>query len=167
MIKIKFERNEPIRCLIFWNPQNQLILKVPSNWALLNRDGKSDIFVVYSFFLFIEFTGVTLVKKIIQVSGAQSHNTSRAHCIVCSPPQVKFLSVTIYLPYTLLRSPPLPIPSGGHHTVVSVHEFFLSFFLFLPSPSTPSLNLTTCLHIVKYTFPSLKWSFVLRRFLAP
>ena len=39
---------------------------------------------------------VTLVNKIIQVSGVQFDNTSSAHCVVCSPPQVKSPSVTIY-----------------------------------------------------------------------
>ena len=46
------------------------------------------------FFLFTEFVGVTVVNKIILASGAQFYNTSFVHCIVCSPPQVKSLSVT-------------------------------------------------------------------------
>ena len=46
---------------------------------------------------------MTLVNKIIQVSGAQLYNTSSVHCVVCSPPQVRLLSITIYLPYTLLH----------------------------------------------------------------
>ena len=48
------------------------------------------------FFLFFGFIGVTLANKIIQVSGAQFHNTSSVHCMACSPPQVKSPSVTIY-----------------------------------------------------------------------
>ena len=44
----------------------------------------------YKFF-FIEFIGVTLVNKIIQVSGAQFHNASCVQCIVFNPPsQVSF-----------------------------------------------------------------------------
>ena len=45
-----------------------------------------------SFFLlvFIEFIGVRLVDKIIQVSGLQLYNTSPVYCIVCSLIQVSF-----------------------------------------------------------------------------
>ena len=32
--------------------------------------------IIRAFFLFIEFIGMTLVNKIIQVSGTQFHNTS-------------------------------------------------------------------------------------------
>ena len=35
---------------------------------------------------FIEFIGMTLVNKIIQVSGIQLCITSSVYCIVCSPP---------------------------------------------------------------------------------
>ena len=52
------------------------------------------------FFIFIELIEVTLVKKIIEVSGAQFHDTSSGHCIVCSPPPVKSPSITLH--------PPLP-----------------------------------------------------------
>ena len=51
---------------------------------------------IYLFFFFIEFIRVALVNTITQVPGAQFHNTSSVHCIVCSLPQVKSLSVTIY-----------------------------------------------------------------------
>ena len=77
----------------------------------------SEYFILFS--IFIDCIGVTLVNEIIQVSGAQFCNTLSVHCVVCSPPQVRSPSVTIYSP-----SPPLPPPSplpGNHHTVVCVH----------------------------------------------
>ena len=52
------------------------------------------------FFLFIEFIRMTMFNKIIQISGAQFHSPSSVvHCIVCSPPQVKSPSITIYPPH--------------------------------------------------------------------
>ena len=90
------------------------------------------------FYFLIEFMGVTLVNKIRQLSGAHFHNTSSVHCIVCSPPQVKSPTITIYPPHTLLH---LPSTLGNHHTAVRVHEFlfFLKFFAqsLHPLPSHP------------------------------
>ena len=54
-------------------------------------------------FLFVAFSGMAIIKKIIQVSGAQFYNMSSLHCIVCSPSQVKSLPITIYTPYFLLH----------------------------------------------------------------
>ena len=51
-------------------------------------------FSSHFFFLFIEFIGVTLVNKIIQVSGTRFHNTSSVHCIVCSPPKSSLLPLS-------------------------------------------------------------------------
>ena len=42
---------------------------------------------------------MTLVIKIIQVSGVQFYNMSSLYCIVCSPPQVKFPSITNHFPF--------------------------------------------------------------------
>ena len=67
------------------------------------------------FFLFIEFIGVILVNKIIQVSGAQFHNTSSVPCIVCSPPQLTSPSITFYPHYTLFHHLPPPFPSNPTH----------------------------------------------------
>ena len=78
---------------------------------------------------------MTLVNKIIQLSGAQFYNLSGVHCIVCSPPQVKSLSTTIYPLFTLLQLRP-PTSRSNHHTVVCVHEFF-SFLLFSSIPPPP------------------------------
>ena len=64
---------------------------------------RHSIIRVAFFVVFIEFIGVILVNKIIKVSGAR--------CIMCLPPQVKFLSITTYPPYTLpppLTAQPLP-----------------------------------------------------------
>ena len=43
-----------------------------------------DIYFIFYFyfFLFIEFIGVTLINKIIQVSGTQFLNTTSVHCII-------------------------------------------------------------------------------------
>ena len=56
-------------------------------------------------YFFIEFIGVTLVNKIIQVSDVQVYNASSVYCIVCSPPKSSphsspFVPLTLsYLPY--------------------------------------------------------------------
>ena len=63
---------------------------------------------LFLFFL-IEFIGVTLLNKIIQVSDIQFYDLSSIHCIGCSPPHVKFPSVTVGHSFTLcsLHPPPL------------------------------------------------------------
>ena len=71
----------------------------------------------------------------IQVSGAQLHNTPSAHCVVCSPP-IKSPPITTYPSYTLLCLRP-PSPSSNHHTVVHAHKFFLCF-LNLSTPWPPT-----------------------------
>ena len=67
--------------------------------------------IFFQFFIFIEFIGVALVSKIIQVSVVQLHNTSSVYCTVQSPPQFTSSSVTIYFPRysssTSLHSPSL------------------------------------------------------------
>ena len=66
---------------------------------------KDKLFLKENFF--VEFIGVTLVNKIIQVSSVQFSNTSSVYYIVCSTPKVKFLSLTIIpLCPLLLYSPP-------------------------------------------------------------
>ena len=90
---------------------------------------------LFLFFFLIEFIGVILVNKLIQVSGAQFYNTASEHCVVCSPlppAQVKSQPITIYLSSTFLYLRP---HLGDHHTVVHVHEFFP--FSLLLNPSTP------------------------------
>ena len=68
--------------------------------------------------------------QIIEVSGAQLYSTSFVHCIVCSPCQVKSVSITIYPPFTLLHRPPSLLPPSNHHSIVHIHAFLLSFFPF-------------------------------------
>ena len=87
-------------------------------------------------FLSIEFIRVTLVSKIIKVSGAQFYNPSSVHYILCLPPQDKSPSITIYPPIHVSSSPN-PNPLGSHHPVVCVHEFFSSFLLISPRPCNP------------------------------
>ena len=57
------------------------------------------------------FIGVTLVIKIIELSGVQFYNESSVYCIVCSPPKVKYPSDTIYplLPSSTSPTPRLPL----------------------------------------------------------
>ena len=55
------------------------------------------------------------------------YNTSSSYYTVCSPPQVKSPSTTIYAPFTLFYLPPSPFATGIHHILVCVHK---SFFLF-------------------------------------
>ena len=49
-------------------------------------------------------------------------------CIVlCSPPQVMCLSITTYpLPLYSLLLPPLPFPSGTHHTTTTLIYYLSS-----------------------------------------
>ena len=79
------------------------------------------------YLLLIEFIGVALINKIMLVSGTHFYNTPSVYCTVCSPPQVKSPSITIYPPFTLSYLPPHPFPSGDQHTVCvqeSSHFFF-------------------------------------------
>ena len=46
---------------------------------------------------FIEFIGVALVNKIIQVSGIQFYNTSSVYCLVCSPRKSSLLPPPFFL----------------------------------------------------------------------
>lgn len=111
---------------------------------LLVLERKEDIPVTAKsqlFFLVIELIGVPLVNTILQVSGTQLHNTSLAHCIVCSHPKSSF-HPSPCIPKTLLYFPPPPTP-GNHHAVVCVHElFFFLFYSFFSQPPypTPSPN---------------------------
>ena len=54
---------------------------------LSQGEERLNVYICDYFFLFIEFIGVTLVNKVIQVAGAQFHNTSSVPCTVCSPPK--------------------------------------------------------------------------------
>ena len=84
-------------------------------------------------FLLIEFIGVTLVNKIILVSGVQFYHTSSVHRTVCSPLQVQCPSTTIYPPLLSPTSSHPPFPFGSHHTIVCVYDFLVLFYL-VPSP---------------------------------
>ena len=102
-----------------------------------SREGECGLFY-FPFLVFIECIGMTLGNKIIQVSGAKFYPTSSVHHTVCSPPQVKSPSITLYPSIPSSTSPHLPPPSN-HYTLVCVHEGFFYYFLFNPSsPTTPS-----------------------------
>ncbi|KAF6125190.1 hypothetical protein HJG60_009715 [Phyllostomus discolor] len=87
----------------------------------------------FMFFLFIEFIGVTLVNKMIQVSGAQFHSTSSVHCVVCSPPQVRSPSITIHPP-KLSSTSPWP-PSPWQSPRLSMNSFFFCSSTAPPPPT--------------------------------
>ena len=76
-------------------------LNVTKCYKKCNKGCQSTVFLI--FFLFIKFIGMTLVSKIMQVSGAEFHSTSSIYCIVCSPPQINSPSITIYPPYPSKR----------------------------------------------------------------
>ena len=89
----------------------------------------------------IEFVGVTLVNKIIQVSGAQFYNTSSVHCTVCSPLPPHPKSSLCPSPFSAPHLPPTPCfaSPGKCHTAVHNPGFFL-YFLLNPSitPTQPT-----------------------------
>lgn len=62
-------------------------------------------YIVFLSFL-IKFIRVTLVHRVIEVSGVRFYDTSSIHYIVCPPPKVTSSSITIQLaPFTLHCSP--------------------------------------------------------------
>ena len=73
----------------------------------------------------LNFLGVPLGNKIIQVSCIRFYNTSSVYCIVCSPPQV----MSPFIPRHLCLPPPLPFPLAI--TMVLSVSMNLSFFLLL------------------------------------
>ena len=88
-------------------------------------------------FIFSEFIGVTLVNKIMQVSGVQSSNMSSIYCIVCSPPQIKvsFHHHLSPLYSFCLLHPPFPLVIT---TLLSVQEvIFCLCFCLIPSLFSP------------------------------
>ena len=101
-----------------------------------------------------EFIRMTLVNKIIEVSGVQFSNTSTVHCIVCSPPQVKspFIKVGSFfnpvwnLPLIrVLRSFKFKMISDNmirFESIIWLFVFYFSHLFFVPSfLSVPSFGL--------------------------
>ena len=83
--------------------------------------------VFVCFFLFIGFIGVKLLNKIIQVSGAQFHNTSSVYCIVFHHPKSGLLpspfippmNLFIFLiPLPFSTSPTTALPSDSCQSVL-------------------------------------------------
>ena len=79
---------------------------------------------------FIEFIGVILVNKIIQVSGVHFYNTPSVYCIVCSPSKVKPPSITTDLPLP----PDLPPLTPPFPLVISILLSVSMIFFLIPSP---------------------------------
>ena len=99
--------------------------------GVLRNFGKA-LWKMYFIYLSYWLDWDDLVNKIIQISGAQFHKTSSAHCIVCSP-QVESPSIAINLPFTV---PYLPTPLL--FLLPCPWRFFSSpFFSILINPSIP------------------------------
>ena len=115
------------------------------------------MFIPLKIVFFFFSIGVTLVNKIVQVSGAQLHNTSPVYCIVCSPPKVKSSSITIYSPlYPHLPLPP-SFPSGNQHTDVCLYKASLSLIPSLFSTSLPTPLLPTAVHLSSVSHNGFKF----------
>ena len=103
-----------------------------------NKAIKLYVFRKNIFFFFIEFIGVTLVNKIIQVLGVQFYSTSPVYYIVfTTQSQVPFHH---HLSSSSSSHP--CFPSGNRHTVVvcvsllSIYLFIFHNSTFSPSPPT-------------------------------
>ena len=81
-----------------------------------------------------------------QVYNSIIHHLYIVLCV--HPPQVKSPSIPISTPFTLLYLPPIPFPSGNHHTVsVSMSFWFLislDLFTFFTHPPTPHPSPDSC-----------------------
>lgn len=88
--------------------------------------------------LWIELSGVTLVHKTMQVSGAQLNKAPSAQCVVHPWPKAKSLSVPVHAPSAHLHLPLLPRPSLlAVTTLLSVSMCCMDmFFFFLLNPLT-------------------------------
>lgn len=73
------------------------------------HESKEFSFSLAFFFLSFKLIRVTLVS-VTQVSGAQFHNTSSSHCIVCSSPKSGLHPSSFITLYTLLYSAPQQSP---------------------------------------------------------
>ena len=99
------------------------------------------IIFFFSFQFLIEFIGVTLVHKTIQVSSVQLNKAKSSHGILCPSPQAKSLSIHIFSLFALLHL--LPPPSGCHHSphcclCVCIYVFWLIPSFFYPAPHSPT-----------------------------
>ena len=108
----------------------------------LNSCNKASHTLGQAYFFFIEFIEVILVNKIIWVSDVQFYNTLAVCCTVCSPPQLKSPSFTIYSPLPSSTFPHLPSPL----VITILLSVSMSFFsllnasTFSPSPIIPFLS---------------------------
>ena len=75
---------------------------------------------------------MTLINKIIHVSGVQLYNASSVYCTACSPSPVKSAPITIYLS-TLSSMAPNPTPHHNHPGA-----FFFSLNSSTPNPTPPT-----------------------------
>ena len=105
----------------------------------------------WQYFLKIEFIGLTLVHKTIQVSSVQLNKTSSVHCIVCPSPHAKSLSV-LFCPTqpTSTYPPPFPLPIT---TLLSASVYCMGVFFFfanrsfIQSSTPPALTAVSTFHV--------------------
>ena len=88
-----------------------------------------DKLFLYFYFLnfFIEFIAVTLVNKIIWVSGIHNSIIHHLYIVLCSPPKVKSPFITICLPCTLFYPPTPPSLWQSPYCCLCPWVFFFSF----------------------------------------
>ena len=107
------------------------------------------MYALMCLFVYIEFIGVTLAHKTIQVSSAQLNKTSPAPCIVHPSPQAKkTLSVPFFPALSTSTYPhPLvlrPLPHCVHGLCIHVLWLILSpSFIWPPLPTAPR-QLSVC-----------------------
>ena len=99
-------------------------------WSSLRAETK----IASPLFFLVNFIGVKLVYKTIQVSSIWLNKTSSAHCIVHPSAQVKYLSLPISLPVSTSTYLPFPSSSGCHHPVVCF--YVLHTYVILLNPFT-------------------------------
>ena len=129
-----------VKCVLFWQGCKlvwQISFKFRLHWCTWAWCLRQFSFILTDVCL-IEFIGVTLVNKFMLASGVQFYNTSSVYCTMCSPPQVKSLSINTFLILPWSTSSPPPFPSGTHRTVVCLLGFVVvvnSFTFFTQHPN--------------------------------
>ena len=102
---------------------NPLLCKGTENWGLICSCGMPYFVLLHNVYNWIYC--VMLLNKSMWFQLCNSIISWSVYCIVCWPPHVQSLSITIYPPVMPSTSP----PSGSHHTVVCIYEgFFVSLF---------------------------------------
>ena len=110
-------------------------------------------FISFSILFLIEFIGVTLVCKTIQVSSVQLNKTLSTHCIVHPSPSPKVQSLSIPTPALPTSTCPTPLSLWPlPHCflclcIMSIHVFCLIPYLLSSSPKTPLLTVVSLFRV--------------------